>query len=217
MKTTELIAALRARGVDVTPRGDHLVVTAPPGVLTADDRQALADHKPLLLRLLRSGQDDPVHGGPRAGNRGRSESAGSAGSPPDDRLRLSPAEVARARDRAASYLRELEAEAGRVREDEDAYAAVLRRFWSALTDYETLAKAAPEPEEATCRRCGRPSPRGLTPCDVCIGRKCADCGARAGQHAYRCDACHACWNATPVPWSAAPDCRRPGPADRRGA
>ena len=49
--------------------------------------------------------------------------------------------------------------------------------------------------------------RLLTP--PATARACPDCGAPVGSHAYRCPPCLARWRATPVPWCAAVDCRRP--------
>jgi hypothetical protein len=49
---TELLESLRAAGVRLTARGDRLIVTGPPAVLTAEVREALARVKPALLPLL---------------------------------------------------------------------------------------------------------------------------------------------------------------------
>jgi TubC N-terminal docking domain len=49
MTLAELIAALDARGVALSAR---LVVDAPAGVLTPELREALAEHKPLLLQRV---------------------------------------------------------------------------------------------------------------------------------------------------------------------
>jgi hypothetical protein len=49
---TELLESLRAAGVRLTARGDRLIVTGPPAVLTAEVREALARAKPALLPLL---------------------------------------------------------------------------------------------------------------------------------------------------------------------
>ena len=40
-------------------------------------------------------------------------------------------------------------------------------------------------------------------------RACPDCGTAAVPHERRCGPCLARWRATPVPWCAAIDCRRP--------
>ncbi len=47
-----LLDDLRSRGAELRPEGDHLVVDAPRGVLTDDDRQALSATKALLLERL---------------------------------------------------------------------------------------------------------------------------------------------------------------------
>jgi TubC N-terminal docking domain len=49
MTLAALIAALDARGVGLSAR---LVVDAPAGVLTPELREALAEHKPLLLQRV---------------------------------------------------------------------------------------------------------------------------------------------------------------------
>jgi hypothetical protein len=54
MTAEDLLDDLRKREVAVTIRGDHLRVEAPRGVLTEELRSALSEHKPALLRLLRS-------------------------------------------------------------------------------------------------------------------------------------------------------------------
>ena len=40
-------------------------------------------------------------------------------------------------------------------------------------------------------------------------RACPDCGSAVEAHELRCGPCLARWRATPVPWCAAIDCRRP--------
>src|SRR5262245_56411986 len=47
-----LLDDLRSRGAELRADGNYLVVDAPRGVLTGDDRQALTMAKPLLLQRL---------------------------------------------------------------------------------------------------------------------------------------------------------------------
>jgi ribosomal protein L40E len=48
-----LLSDLRARGVRLEPQGDSLRVVAPKGILTADLRAVVAEHKAELLAALR--------------------------------------------------------------------------------------------------------------------------------------------------------------------
>lgn len=48
-----LIADLRARGVELEPRGDKLHLTAPTGTLTPDVLAMIAEHKPEVMAALR--------------------------------------------------------------------------------------------------------------------------------------------------------------------
>ena len=53
MTAAETLQTTRAAGVDLSPAGTDLRFRAPPGALTAELRQALADAKPELLNILR--------------------------------------------------------------------------------------------------------------------------------------------------------------------
>jgi ribosomal protein L40E len=59
LNATALLSDLRARGVHLEPQGDRLRVVAPRGVLTADLRAVLAEHKGDLLAALQ-GQCSPT-------------------------------------------------------------------------------------------------------------------------------------------------------------
>jgi hypothetical protein len=52
MTAAALLAELRNRGASVAVVGDRVRVEAPPGTLTAEIRQALANHKATLLAML---------------------------------------------------------------------------------------------------------------------------------------------------------------------
>lgn len=52
MTISELLASLRARGVVLTARNDHLVFDAPVGVMTPELRDLLAERKAELLLEL---------------------------------------------------------------------------------------------------------------------------------------------------------------------
>ena len=52
MTALELLTARHARGVTLTPWVDHLRVDAPQGVLTANLRQAMREHKAALRDLV---------------------------------------------------------------------------------------------------------------------------------------------------------------------
>jgi hypothetical protein len=66
-----------------------------------------------------------------------------------------------------------------------------------------------ESSEVTCR--AAPAPAVPRP-----PRDCPDCGAGAEAHELRCGPCLARWRATPVPWCAAIDCRRPRSGEDQG-
>jgi hypothetical protein len=53
LKAAELLAAARARGVDLWPDGNLLRFRGPRGAVTPDLREALQTHKPEVLSLLR--------------------------------------------------------------------------------------------------------------------------------------------------------------------
>ena len=53
MTPMELLNELTERGVILEPRGERLHVEAPRGVLTPEFRQALIEHKPEILAMLR--------------------------------------------------------------------------------------------------------------------------------------------------------------------
>ncbi len=55
MNPLKFFHGLKARGVNLEAVGDNLKVDAPAGVLTEEDRAALVEHKPLLLRLAAIG------------------------------------------------------------------------------------------------------------------------------------------------------------------
>jgi hypothetical protein len=52
---------LKARGVILEARGEHLRVDAPAGVVTEEDKSALIEFKPVLLRFL-SRAEEPQQG-----------------------------------------------------------------------------------------------------------------------------------------------------------
>lgn len=61
MNALSLYHNLKARGVILEVSGEHLKVDAPAGVVTDDDRAALVELKPILLRLLsRSPEEEPM-------------------------------------------------------------------------------------------------------------------------------------------------------------
>jgi hypothetical protein len=52
---------LKARGVILEAAGEHLKVDAPAGVVTDDDRAALVEFKPILLKFLsRTPEEEPL-------------------------------------------------------------------------------------------------------------------------------------------------------------
>jgi len=56
---------LKARGVILEADGESLMVDAPAGVLTDEDKAELKELKPILLRLSRRIVEDPVDDGRR--------------------------------------------------------------------------------------------------------------------------------------------------------
>jgi hypothetical protein len=56
MTTTSLLSDLQRLGVDVTAKGDKLVINAPKGVLTPEIRARIAEQKVALLALLSAQQ-----------------------------------------------------------------------------------------------------------------------------------------------------------------
>ena len=58
MNASLLYHDLKARGVVLEADGDKLLVDAPAGELTNDDKSALAEFKPILLKLLLSGSEE---------------------------------------------------------------------------------------------------------------------------------------------------------------
>lgn len=54
MTAPELLYELQTRGVCLTPQGNRLHVDAPRGELQPSDWEALREHKPALLRLLKN-------------------------------------------------------------------------------------------------------------------------------------------------------------------
>lgn len=67
MNVLKLHANLQDRGISLEADGDNLKVDAPAGVLTDDDRAALLECKPVLLRFLTGMQvrQEPVDNGRR--------------------------------------------------------------------------------------------------------------------------------------------------------
>ncbi|HRX70146.1 MAG: amino acid adenylation domain-containing protein [Gammaproteobacteria bacterium] len=59
MRASEIIEALRRRGVTVALDGERLNIRAPKGVLTEDDKQALALNKNPILARLRAEREEP--------------------------------------------------------------------------------------------------------------------------------------------------------------
>ncbi len=61
MNALSLFHDLKARGVILEASGEHLKVDAPAGVVTDEDRAALVELKPILLRFLsRSPEEEPL-------------------------------------------------------------------------------------------------------------------------------------------------------------
>ena len=65
MTAAEVLAETRRRGILLSARGDRLRYDAPVGVMQAELRAALVEHKAELLALLGSG----LHRGPEATDR----------------------------------------------------------------------------------------------------------------------------------------------------
>ena len=61
MNALKLYHDLKARGVNLEATGDGLRVDAPAGVLTEEDRAALLEAKPVLLRFLTRAQRRQQH------------------------------------------------------------------------------------------------------------------------------------------------------------
>lgn len=57
MSVLKLYHALKARGVVFDLEGEKLIVDAPVGELTAEDREALRECKPMLVKLLTRRQE----------------------------------------------------------------------------------------------------------------------------------------------------------------
>lgn len=57
MNAETLLAEAHRLGITLFPAGDKLRVDAPKGALSPDLRQALADHKPEILALLKPVSD----------------------------------------------------------------------------------------------------------------------------------------------------------------
>ncbi len=55
----DLLQYLRAIGVTIMVKDDRLLIDAPAGTLTDEDRQALRENKPALIRLLSAKSPDP--------------------------------------------------------------------------------------------------------------------------------------------------------------
>src|SRR5690242_14759935 len=59
MTPVQLLGALAGRGAKFSVQAGELVVDAPRGTLTSEDRAALAAHKPELVALLSTGAMPP--------------------------------------------------------------------------------------------------------------------------------------------------------------
>ncbi len=61
MNALSLYHNLKARGVNLEAAGEHLKVDAPAGVVTDEDRAALVEFKPVLLKFLtRTPEEEPM-------------------------------------------------------------------------------------------------------------------------------------------------------------
>ena len=61
MNALSLYHDLKARGVILEAQGEHLKVDAPVGVVTEEDKTALVEFKPTLLRFLsRTPEEQPL-------------------------------------------------------------------------------------------------------------------------------------------------------------
>lgn len=65
MNALKLIHDLEKRDIRLDADGDNLKVDTPAGVLTEEDRAALLEAKPALLRLLYRAQQEPEDDGRR--------------------------------------------------------------------------------------------------------------------------------------------------------
>jgi hypothetical protein len=65
MNALKLFHGLKKRGVALEAAGDSLKVDAPAGVLTDDDRAALVEFKPVLLKFLAARHQEPEYDGRR--------------------------------------------------------------------------------------------------------------------------------------------------------
>jgi hypothetical protein len=73
MTPTDLLTELSCRGVMLEAKGNRLRYRAPQGILTPELRQALAEHKTSILRLLSAPPADVLSAAPcaRCGSRER--------------------------------------------------------------------------------------------------------------------------------------------------
>jgi hypothetical protein len=78
------------------------------------------------------------------------------------------ARLERQRNEKAAWLAEAEQVLAGVEPDDPTRELGMVKWQEGLRAYERLCQAIPEPLDEHCLDCGRPSPRGLTPCDGCI-------------------------------------------------
>ena len=62
MNARSLYHDLKARGVNLEAQGEYLKVDAPAGVVTEEDKSALVEFKPTLLKFLSRPQEKPQEG-----------------------------------------------------------------------------------------------------------------------------------------------------------
>jgi len=62
MNALKLYHDFKARGVILEAQGEHLKVDAPAGVITEEDRAALVEFKPKLLKFLSRSHEEPQEG-----------------------------------------------------------------------------------------------------------------------------------------------------------
>jgi hypothetical protein len=74
----------------------------------------------------------------------------------------------RQRDKKAAWLTEAEQVLAGLAADDPRRELGMAKWWEGLRAYEQMCKAILEPAAEHCLDCGRPSPRGLTPCDGCV-------------------------------------------------
>jgi hypothetical protein len=74
----------------------------------------------------------------------------------------------RQRDEKAAWLTEAEQVLAGLAADDPRRELGMAKWWEGLRAYEQMCKAILEPAAEHCLDCGRPSPRGLTPCDGCV-------------------------------------------------